>query len=974
MTSVPSPGGLDESDIRILKVFKSISSEGQRFLLFVFQKGCPKFGHETVEQYLKRNEMTNEDYKRMFDKEMREKIENDASGKTFDVTLLHAVIRNTCIKVADPKESAKWSRTGDKLENYCSRIKHERNLIAHGLEFENEEAMIQKLESLCDMLKKGYELAGIRYSVTSSIIKDEVKIMMDNIEKINVATILPVDASKYQEEIRKLREHLEDYMRKSGVAELKEKIKGQTKVDPASFISGKEALKVRAIFTNLEVVMEDKALKHDNQTHIDYKSVLEQKTKKGEMPSIIVIEGEAGAGKSTFAKLILAEWAEMSPTSHAQIRNLETYEIVLYAECKNKFVTNFADLLNLLIPCASYSMSNEDIVRSVLALRVLLILDGMDELNKTSKELVEEIVMDKMPRSTGVFHLLLTTRPQALKEVFILCKKSEWIHMRILGVTPEQRPDFVHKLHEEMKKEHMSTQDTQKLVDYVRKSEARLGEHFRLPLNLTLLTYLWAESPKDVNSVTTATHLFLRILQLIECRVVSRIFENHHGDMDEITDQVREYMEVLFEKCFEEIISKSLQLSESSEQTLKGKCKDLKLSYKDMSAAFMNVTREWSASAGYVLHLTAPHKSIMEFFAAKWIHSCLKGVGAKKKNLKSVLEDLECGQSSLPMYQNVLLHLCGLLNEDGNSTLDQHAEELVQLLFVAGTTEQQWLDIIAESECNENVVKHIAPMIKKTLIVRDGHTGAAASIFSHLPESTPVKVILNCEITYIPHLKDFLEKLAKRRCMAELHFRHQWKNMQCGNSSSLLQDLSESKCEIECFTGNLDDLANLPNAIQKLKIALHSDTQAEKICNEIEDVVKEFELIYLGVHVIKGVSPMSLRPLPIIDVPKKETGAIWVSGVSDADVDWAVTVAEVLQPPLGKFYSLRFPRSSLTLDGCKELIDKLSQHNIEIRPNGRLYVTMASISAPEVVKLRHCAKSKLNCEFDCIDDAVIWSD
>ncbi|XP_063607905.1 uncharacterized protein LOC134782390 [Penaeus indicus] len=972
MSSHPSPGGLDEGDIRILKVFKFISCEGRKLLMFVFCKGCPKLGHETVEKYLKSKGMTNQDYRKYFDSSMRKKIQDDPSGKNFDVSLLHAVIKNACEKVAPPHEAEKWSITGDQLENYCSRIKHERNCIAHGSKFPDEDAMTNKLEFLRDLLEKGYKSAGNCYSITSSTINNEIKRMNANFEQIKDAPGIPVDANKYQDEIRKLREHFENYMKTNGVVELKEKIKTETNVDPASFISGNETLKVRAIFTNLEVVMEDKALKHENQTHINYKSVLEQKTKKGKTPNIIVIEGEAGAGKSTFTKLILAEWAAMSPSYHTQIRNLESYDMVLYAECKNKFVTNFADLLNLLMPCASYSMSNEDIVRSVLAHRVLLILDGLDELNKTSRQLVEEIMRDKMPRSTAVFHLLLTTRPQALKEVIRLCQKSEWIHMRILGISPEQRPDFVHKMHEEMKKEGMSTEDTQKLEDYVRKSEARLGEHFRLPLNLTLLTYLWAESPEDVNSVTTATHLFLRILQLIECRVVNRIYENHHGDMDEITDSVKEYMEVLNEKCFEEIISESLQLSESSQQTLKGKCKDLNLPYSDMSAAFMNVTREWTAT-GYVLHLTAPHKSIMEFFAARWIQSCLKRDGPKKKNLKSILEDLKCYESSLPMYQNVLLHLSGLL-KDGKCTLDQHAEELVELLTKAGTTEQQWLDIIAESECSESVVKHIAPKIEKTLTVRDGHTGAAASIFSHLLESTPVKVILNCEITYIPHLHNFLEKLANRECVAELHFRHQWKNILCGNSSDLLLNLSKSKCQIQSFTGNLDDLRNLPDDLKKLKIALHSDTQAKKICNEIEEVVKEFDLLYLGVHVIKGISPEALGPLPIINEPKKETGAVWISGVSDEDIDWAVTVAKVLQPPLGKFYSLRFPRSSLTLGGCKELINKLSQHNIVIRPNSRLYVTMASNKTPEVIELRHFAKKKLNCEFDCIDDAVIWSD
>lgn len=50
---------------------------------------------------------------------------------------------------------------------------------------------------------------------------------------------------------------------------------------------------------------------------------------------------------------------------------------------------------------------------------------------------------------------------------------------------------------------------------------------------------------------------------------------------------------------------------------------------------------------------------------------------------------------------------------------------------------------------------------------------------------------------------------------------------------------------------------------------------------------------------VKDVSPMALQPLPIIDGPKKETGAVWISGVSNAKVDWAVQVAKALQPAMG---------------------------------------------------------------------------
>lgn len=47
---------------------------------------------------------------------------------------------------------------------------------------------------------------------------------------------------------------------------------------------------------------------------------------------------------------------------------------------------------------------------------------------------------------------------------------------------------------------------------------------------------------------------------------------------------------------------------------------------------------------------------------------------------------------------------------------------------------------------------------------------------------------------------------------------------------------------------------------------------------------------------VKGVSPEKLRPLPIVRHCDKLTAALWLSGISDDDVDWAVRVAKVLLP------------------------------------------------------------------------------
>lgn len=72
------------------------------------------------------------------------------------------------------------------------------------------------------------------------------------------------------------------------------------------------------------------------------------------------------------------------------------------------------------------------------------------------------------------------------------------------------------------------------------------------------------------------------------------------------------------------------------------------------------------------------------------------------------------------------------------------------------------------------------------LVIRDGHMGAALTLFSHLDTNIPIQIILENEVNYIPLLHEMLCKLSVRKCAVEIFFQHQWKNDKYGISDEWL--------------------------------------------------------------------------------------------------------------------------------------------------------------------------------------------
>ncbi|XP_069187899.1 uncharacterized protein [Procambarus clarkii] len=1006
--------GIEEKDIYFLKVFKVLMTEGRSTLYYILCWGCDRDLDKTIEHYLKEvKKMSNREFNKFFDKSQLPIIKKNPKGDKFDITLLYASIKATCDKLAEDGNKV-WSDCDEtKLEYILTAIKNFRCRLVHDLpDIQNINEMEEQINELQKFLKKALELGGDLYGHTKEV-DSLIDSMNVNILEIVNTSLSVLDIDKYRKSLAELQEHHINVVHQS-VSELKDRYNNVSNVDAASFISGRESLKVKTVFTRLDLIKEDND-EFCNET-VDYEYLLEI-LKRDENISILAIEGEAGAGKTTLVKLMLAEWAS-SPESSTTVRGLKEYDLVLHFECKYKVISTFLDLLKFLLPKPSYELKDNDLVNSVLNLNVLMLVDGLDEINRASKELIQEILTAQIPKSNKKFHVIITTRPIKLQVLPKLCNNQPWFHVRIMGIPYNRRTEFVSRLHEEMISNGQSTQNTQNLVDYLKRSHARLGDHFRLPLNLTLLTYLWACRPERVGPITTATGLYIEFHELIKHRLIDRLYvcdqrdnpvSNQTDDLDEVSlsrlkNLCNLFVKLLYETCFETHSVSEVLFSDDCKSKLENKCFNLKLPVEDMCAAFLVMDRRWTPK-GYTSQLAAPHKSILEFYSAEHIFNMMfpfdtpstfenelinlcKKHGRSDSEIAKLLDIVQasenanstkklsdfllCNSEKKSEYQNVFLHFGGLLAHRKPEALDEYAKELVDLLKQTGTQVANLLNLVTETECNENITKYVSCNITEELNVNDGQVSAAAALFQYLKPCIPVYIVLDTDVCQIPDLTQMMIQLSERNCDVELHVKHQWKDSDYGTSDSLLGYIINKRCRLSSFTGYLENLAVLPCTLRELFCTIAKDADAKSICEGLADLVNSRDIEHLGVHVVAGINPKLLSPLPYTKPKYKECGTIYLSDVGDNDIHWACEVTQALLPKNGKYYSILLPRSNLCVTKCKELVTTLGEMQVKVYKKGKFKLSSLTITKEEEIAIRKLTRKILNCQFHCVDESNIW--
>ncbi|XP_011751527.2 NACHT, LRR and PYD domains-containing protein 10 [Macaca nemestrina] len=158
-------------------------------------------------------------------------------------------------------------------------------------------------------------------------------------------------------------------------------------------------------------------------------------------PSLVVLQGSAGTGKTTLARKMVLDWATGSLYPGR-------FDYVFYVSCKEVVLLLESKLEQLLFWCCG---DNQAPVTEILRQpeRLLFILDGFDELQRPFEEKLkkrglspkESLLHLLIRRHTlPTCSLLITTRPLALRNLEPLLKQVRHVH--ILGFSEEERARY----------------------------------------------------------------------------------------------------------------------------------------------------------------------------------------------------------------------------------------------------------------------------------------------------------------------------------------------------------------------------------------------------------------------------------------------------------------------------------------------------------------------------------------------------
>ncbi|KAK8720407.1 hypothetical protein OTU49_013347 [Cherax quadricarinatus] len=875
---------------------------------------------------------------KFLDKTLKQIINKHPDVSEFDVSLLYDSIKSAC-KKEPPLSDQKWYIENEEIEYYITSILNMRNNVLHGQLAVTDENYKESLNNHRELSTRCLKICGKKYGRDEAEVTKEVKQMNDILEEITTEILLEDDILLYCSDMVKRR------MINDSRAKLMEIFQSISYVNPVSCITSDLKLKEDEIFVDIEVTHGQ----HGGRgQHISYQHLLKlvqttappsftrtvsQQQDIPTRPCIILVEGVAGSGKTTLVKLVIEEWTQ---GGQGNISDLDNYELLLWVQCRDPTMTCYQQLLDRLMP--EIDIKLKEIHQKLMKLcKILIIIDGLDEDNESSRTLVQSLLQEFKYCSNIAF--LCTSRPEKVENFRrTIPAKYTVTHVTLHGISKENLVQFVRLNHPEITKQTGNNRNTEELEKVI---NLRLHEHLRLPMNLILMIYIWDNDPDQLN-LTSVTHtkLYYNIHELCKHKLIHRL-TNHQDtetmDDKDLTDNVNIMLMNIYKTALETLSRDQLDLEVNILKNLKRKCKHLCLPYKEVLSAFLCLRPTWTM-LGIKERYSAPHKGIQDYFAAlyivnnlinpqystptsasatsasatsatflsiwrEWKQYIKAAISPSPVSIRGVLEEsIRSGVVDMNKYQNVLIHVAGLLYLLLDQVPETLAREVVHLLQESGMrTHKQWLNLLDITNICPVIVKEVSQFFntKDIIYISSIHVKRYSALLPHL-SSCEVDITILCDPSDLPELPDLLAALTHHHCTKLALLYHYYHADTTTFSDNLLQ-LVQSRSQLGCFTGSLTcegfRLLQECHELWWLFLAVMTDHHAASLLPQLHHTVTStlHQLEWLGVK----VSAAAVSVAAVTSLPSTKTVMLDLTDLSDDLVSHACDLAKELQPAGG---------------------------------------------------------------------------
>ena len=426
---------------------------------------------------------------------------------------------------------------------------------------------------------------------------------------------------------------------------LRQEYKRRAEFRPLLWDTGKSMkLHLDEVYTRLKIVVRPKGL---GDSEIDLGNIF--CCNKGE-DSMVIAEGSPGIGKTTLCLKLAYDWANESMPS-----TFPVFELVLLLRCRDFDGDIMKAIFEQLLPEDIKEKTKKRLWKFVMDIhnqeRILIILDGLDELPEKSKHHVDKL----LHRRVLTFCFVLATTRQE-KGIEARRQFSFDICLLIKGFSEKDSLEYIRK--------HFKNVDPSKGERLIEETKENTSLHAlqNNPLNLLLLCVVYEDHQgKLPSSRTNLYQIIVRCLLRRYC--VKRSVKARKRDRN-LEKQFEADLLVLGQLAWNCLLSdrhsfRERELKEFERSDDKLEVRDLGLVYKEESLKRLKPRHEY-----FFLH-----KSFQEYLAASYIAHKLR------RNQFNVFEHLDLPDLVFKCPQ-VFLFVCGILREEASVLFTQIGKEL----------------------------------------------------------------------------------------------------------------------------------------------------------------------------------------------------------------------------------------------------------------------------------------------------------
>ncbi|XP_071539787.1 uncharacterized protein [Panulirus ornatus] len=579
--------GITQRQQRGLWYYHGLLTCGQEIFLLIFHKTY-RGGQNSIKQHIFR--LLEEDHKiksqapltdakkeKLYKKQFYEKQKQMLEGQTplEDITLLYKLLRNNRICDLATDDNI-WTDESQKLEHWIHFIKDERDKLSHeSLELSQQE-YTERMENLMRIVKGMLLEAGRQFNEDFSQLSTCLCHKVKAIQETNIIDNLDSSNTEHWQRLKRIqklrREHEERDAFDGMMREMKKRYEDLCQVQPAPLLLGySHKAELPEIFVSME-------LQQDNVMHnmgedrviVTHDQLVTVKRPDGTNPTVVIVQGEGGAGKSTLMKMVMYHWLNETE----EIEGLSSIPLMLFIECRDSTKESLDDLLQQYSPNTSSFYGPDRLKQIVMSQPLIIIVDGYDEINPASTKLLNEIF--------GYYgdhiRVFVTTRPINARQLAKIVPETKIkMILQVLGIQENQQPNFVRKLLQVLLDSDEKIQhETHMMMRYMRGLTEDMRSLLHNPLNLSLFVLLWVEKPEKMNSITSMSALYATFRELTTSKVTERLMEKG-PTMSEAEDFCQQFLKYFDELAYETHFRGEFELKSETVMELWRKIWDLRL-------------------------------------------------------------------------------------------------------------------------------------------------------------------------------------------------------------------------------------------------------------------------------------------------------------------------------------------------------------------------------------------------------------